>query len=305
LRSAANGRYLGYNWGPFVTRDAQPNGWYVQQQFKLEERPDGTYAIRYAGYETREPWFPANRYLTVDSDGRLALGAATAETAARFAKEVVRGGTRSAVAAATGADVAVVVVGSMPAINGRENDDRVSTALAPSQAALVKAVRAANPNTVVVLENSYPTTVDSATDIRRTATLKVKGETIPPRDLRGPVAAWTFDEYAGTTLVDTTRTAGTAVAATAAGQWVGYSDVDLRGGPCRAALRVSADAPATVEVRLDHPTRGRPLGTVTVPATGGRYAWTDVSAALRRVGGRHDVYLVFTAPVRLDTVRLS
>jgi len=482
LRGAANGRYLGYNWGPFVTRDTQPNGWYVQQQFKLEAQPDGTYAIRYAGYETREPWFPAERYLTVDSEGRLALGALTAATAARFAKEVVRGGAESAVAAAKGADVAVVVVGSMPAINGRETNDRVSTALAPSQAALVKAVRAANPNTVVVLENSYPTTINweqanvpailwtshagqetgnavagalfgdtnptgrltqtwyrsdaelpsildydiaktgmtylyhrgtplypfghglsyttfayspprvdgigvsldvtntgprsgvetvqlythlgrsraaqpvkqlrgfarvslapgrtksvriplrasdlsywdvtrgrpvveagtydilvgtSATDIRRTATLKVKGETIPPRGLRAPTAAWTFDDYSGTTLVDTTKAAGTAVAATAAGQWVRYSDVDLGGGPARAALRVSADAPATIEVRLDHPTRGRPLGTVAVPATGGRYAWTEATAALRRAGGRHDVYLVFTGPARLDTVRLS
>ncbi|GAA4455057.1 glycoside hydrolase family 3 protein [Phytohabitans houttuyneae] len=482
LRSAANGRYLGYNWGPFVTRDTQPNGWYVQQQFKLEAQPDGTYAIRYAGYETREPWFPANRYLTVDSGGRLALGAPTVATAARFAKEVVRSGTQDAVAAATGADVAVVVVGSMPAINGRETNDRVSTALAPSQAALVKAVRKANPNTVVVLENSYPTTVNweqanvpailwtshagqetgnavagalfgdtnpsgrltqtwyrsdaelpsileydiaktgmtylyhrgtplypfghglsyttfgysplrvdatgvsldvtntgrrpgvetvqlytrlghsraqqplkqlrgfarvslapgqttsvriplragdlsywdvtrgrpvvesgtydllvgsSATDIRRTATLKVKGETTPPRTLRAPVAAWTFDDYAGTTLVDTTKQAGTAVAATAAGQWVRYSDVDLGGGPGRATLRVSADAPAGVEVRLDHPTRGRLLGTVAVPATGGRYAWTEVSGALARTGGRHDVYLVFTGAARLDTVRLA
>ncbi|WP_460847971.1 glycoside hydrolase family 3 protein [Phytohabitans suffuscus] len=482
LRSAANGRYLGYNWGPFVTRDTQPNGWYVQQQFKLEAQPDGTYAIRYAGYETREPWFPPDRYLTVDSDGRLALGAPTAATAARFAKEVVRGGAESAVAAAAGADVAVVVVGSMPAINGRETNDRVSTALAPSQAALVKAVRAANPNTVVVLENSYPTTVNweqanvpailwtshagqetgnavagalfgdtnpsgrltqtwyrsdaelpsildydiartgmtylyhrgtplypfgyglsyttfaysplrvdgtgvrvdvtntgwrsgvetvqlythlgrsraeqplkqlrgfarvslapgqtksvriplragdlsywdvtrgrpvvesgtydilvgaSATDIRRTATLTVKGETIPPRDLRRPVAAWTFDGYSGTTLVDTTKASGTAVAATAARQWVRYSDVDLGAGPVRATLRASADAPARVEVRLDHPARGLLLGTVAVPATGGRYAWTEVSTALRRAGGRHDVYLVFTGAARVDTVRLS
>ncbi|MFC0533725.1 hypothetical protein [Phytohabitans kaempferiae] len=44
----------------------------------------------------------------------------------------------------------------------------------------------------------------SATDIRRTATLSVKGETIPPRGLRAPVAAWTFDDYSGTTLVPCT-----------------------------------------------------------------------------------------------------
>ena len=42
LRNAANGSYVGYNWGPFVTPDEQPNGWFVQQQFKLEPQADGT-----------------------------------------------------------------------------------------------------------------------------------------------------------------------------------------------------------------------------------------------------------------------
>jgi beta-glucosidase len=56
LRNVANGKVLGYNGGPFVTRDDQPNNWFVQQQFKLEQQPDGTYVIHYAGYETQESW---------------------------------------------------------------------------------------------------------------------------------------------------------------------------------------------------------------------------------------------------------
>ncbi len=60
LRNVANGKYLGYNWGPFVTHDDQPTGWFVQQQFKLEAQADGTYVIRYAGYETQESWFGPN-----------------------------------------------------------------------------------------------------------------------------------------------------------------------------------------------------------------------------------------------------
>jgi len=51
------------------------------------------------------------------------------------------------------------VVGSMPFINGREDHDRTTMALAESQSALIKAVHAANANTVVVVENSYPTTL--------------------------------------------------------------------------------------------------------------------------------------------------
>ena len=160
LKNVAQGRYLGYNSGPLVTRDEQPGGWYVQQQFKLEAQADGSYAIRYAGLETRESWFGANKYLTVGADGVLTLGSPTAATAAHFSKEVISSGVSAAVTAAKNAQAAVVVVGSMPYINGRETQDRTSMALAEGQDALVRAVKAANPNTIVVLETSYPETVN-------------------------------------------------------------------------------------------------------------------------------------------------
>jgi beta-glucosidase len=48
----------------------------------------------------------------------------------------------------------------MPFINGREDHDRTTMALAEGQSELVKAVRKANPNTIVVVENSYPTTLN-------------------------------------------------------------------------------------------------------------------------------------------------
>ena len=161
LRSAANGKYVGFNWDTFVNDQEQPNGWFVQQQFKLERRPSGNYVIRYAGYEAAESWSEAFRtpYLTVQPDGTLDLGAATADEATEFAKEVIISGQASAVAAARGADAAVVVVGSMPFINGREAHDRTTMALAEGQAALVRAVLAANPRTILVLETSYPQTI--------------------------------------------------------------------------------------------------------------------------------------------------
>lgn len=159
LRNVANGKYLGYNGGPFITRDDQPSGWFVQQQFKLEPQPDGTFALRYAGYDTLESWFPANKYVTVGADGRLTLGSPDAAGAAHFAREVLRSGLDEAVAAAKRADTAVVVVGSQPFINGREAHDRTSMALGTGQEALVRAVRAANPHTIVVLQTSYPDTI--------------------------------------------------------------------------------------------------------------------------------------------------
>lgn len=162
LRSVANGRYVDrFNFGAtFANRAVQPYDWFVQQQFKLEDAGDGTVVIRYVGYEKAFDWSGPEHYLTVGPDGALTLGAPTAATAARFAKETLGSGVDSAVRAATGADAAVVVVGSMPFINGREDHDRTTMALAEGQSELIRAVRQANPNTVVVVENSYPTTLN-------------------------------------------------------------------------------------------------------------------------------------------------
>ncbi len=160
LRSAANGKYVGYNFSNFKNDQAQPNGWYVQQQFALEPRPDGNFVIRYAGYETQETWFNPNHYLTLQPDGSLNLGAKTPDQATEFSKQVITSGIGSAVSAAKGADAAVVVVGSMPFINGREAHDRTDMNLASGQEALVQAVTKANPNTIVVVEDSYPTTIN-------------------------------------------------------------------------------------------------------------------------------------------------
>ncbi|MER7394593.1 glycoside hydrolase family 3 C-terminal domain-containing protein [Streptomyces sp. NPDC000151] len=156
LRNVANGKYVGYDGKAFRNDQEQPNGWYVQQQFVLERQDDGSRLIRYAGYETAADWFGDKTYLTADAAGTLRL--TTQDDAARYEAEVVRGGVEHAVEAVRGADAAVVVVGSMPCINGREDHDRADRALAAGQTALVKAVRAANPRTVVVLETSYPVT---------------------------------------------------------------------------------------------------------------------------------------------------
>ncbi|MET7397462.1 glycoside hydrolase family 3 C-terminal domain-containing protein [Dactylosporangium sp. NPDC005572] len=484
LRSVANGKTVGYNWSGFANDQAQPNGWFVQQQFKLETRADGATVLRYVGYESAFDWAPSyhNPYVVVQADGTLNLGAATAAEATAFTRSVVRSGVGDAVAAATGADAAVVVVGSMPFINGREDHDRTDLSLAEGQAALVRAVRQANPNTVVVVENSYPTALNweqanvpallwtshagqetghaladvlfgdvnpsgrltqtwyrsaadlpsitdydiigsdrtyqyftgqplypigyglsyttfhygrlsvgrstvsvdvtntgaragdevvqlythqrtsrveqplkqlrgfqkvhlapgqtrrvtfsvdpsdfrfwdvtrdrwvvedathdilvgaSSSDIRARGTLRVRGETIPPRDLRSTTSAQNFDSYSGITLVDFSKAAGTSVGASAGGQWVRYADTDLRGGPASFSGRfANPGAATTVQVRLDNPRTGPVLATLTVPSTGDPYAYTTVTGALARATGRHDVYLVFGGPVRLATFAL-
>jgi beta-glucosidase len=160
LRNVDNGRYLTGNFGPFNTASVEPDGWFVQQQFRLEEQADGTYLIQYVGYETQESWWwIPEHYVTVGADGTVGTGSKA--DAARFEREVVSNGASSAAAAAGDADAAVVVVGSHPFVHGRENHDRAGTGLGASQQALIEAVTTANPNTVVVLETSYPVTLDA------------------------------------------------------------------------------------------------------------------------------------------------
>ncbi|MFI6268550.1 glycoside hydrolase family 3 protein [Micromonospora zamorensis] len=486
LRNAANGRYLGYNWGPFLTRDEQPNGWYVQQQFKLEQQADGTVALRYVGYETKESWFGPNRYVTVGADGALTLGASTAADATHFSREVLSSGIDRAVAAAKAADTAVLVVGSNPFINGREAHDRSSTALSAGQEALVKAVTKANPRTVLVLQTSYPVTLNweqehvpaivwtthagaetghavadvlfgdrnpsgrltqtwyrsdsqlppdlleydiissgqtylynrakplypfghglsytrfrygqlrtgahsvaadgtiavsvdvtnagaragsevvqlythqrtsrdktpirqlkafqrvqlapgqtrtvtlrlpaadlahwdvtrsrwvvesstydvmvgaSAQDIWARAAVRVRGETIPARDLSRPTRAENFDRYAGVRLVDETKVRGTAVGSTAAGQWISFDGSALRPGArtFTASVARAGAGVGAVEVRLGSPT-GRLLGTATVPSTGDDYRYVSTSTELAGAAGKQDVYLVFDSALRV------
>ena len=147
LRAAANLRHVTVDDSGALINDAiRPNGWVVRETFQFVEHSPGI-AIRHIASE---------KYVTVDATGTLRATADSPDAATVFAAELVSSGLDDAIDAASEADVAVVVVGNHPLINGRETEDRVDLALPPSQEALVRAVRAANPRTVLVVQSSYP-----------------------------------------------------------------------------------------------------------------------------------------------------
>jgi len=156
LRAAANGRHVSVDdSGALVNDQSGPNGWVVRETFRFAERVDGSVVLHHLA---------SDRYVTVgaDGDGAGRHGAAVRadaqdpDAATAFDVEVVwRGADRAAEAART-ADVAVVVVGNHPMVNGRETEDRHDLALPAGQEALVRAVYAANPRTVLVVCSSYP-----------------------------------------------------------------------------------------------------------------------------------------------------
>ncbi|MGZ0153097.1 glycoside hydrolase family 3 C-terminal domain-containing protein [Kribbella sp. WER1] len=143
LRSVRNGRHLSVtDDGELVADQPGPNGWEVKQTFGLVRTAAGL-LIRH---------LHTGRYLEVGPDGTVGLGA----DGTAFGLDVVVDGAAAAAGLAARAEVAIVVVGNHPLVNGRETEDRDSLDLPAAQDRLIRTVHAANPRTVLVLSSSYP-----------------------------------------------------------------------------------------------------------------------------------------------------
>lgn len=150
LRAVTTGRHLSVDEeGVLVNDQPGPNGWEVRQTFRTEDRPRGALALRHIS---------TGRYLAFD--GEVFRLADDADAAAWLTVERVVSGAEVAAALAATADVAVVVVGDHPLVNGRETEDRLDLALPAAQQAVVRAVSEANPRTVMVISSGYPVSWD-------------------------------------------------------------------------------------------------------------------------------------------------
>ncbi len=158
LQSAETGRYLSLKDADaaLIADQDQVKSWDVHETFRLEHDPAGGDGVLLRSVLT-------GRYAVVDdADGRVGVTAETPETAERWQREVLRDGIAEAAAAARAADVAVVVLGNHPVINGRETEDRKTIALPETQDALLRAVAEVRPETALVVMSSYPYALDWA-----------------------------------------------------------------------------------------------------------------------------------------------
>jgi beta-glucosidase len=154
LRAAANGRHVSVSDdGVLVNDRPRPGGWVVRETFRLTPVGDGQSVLHHVA---------SGRYVVADAEGALFARAETPEEATLFTVELRRSGRSEAARAARAADVAIVVVGNHPLINGRETEDRTDLSLPPAQEGLLRAVHAANPRTVLVVQSSYPYAIDWA-----------------------------------------------------------------------------------------------------------------------------------------------
>lgn len=149
---APDGRYLSVAEDGRVRASAdQPGGWIVQETFRLERHGDA-HLLRHIG---------TGRQVCVAADGVQVAGA-DGENGDVFEVVFTERGEEAVARVAADADVVVVVAGNDPHINGRETEDRTTLDLPAHQERLLRAARAANPNTVLVLVSAYPYAVDVA-----------------------------------------------------------------------------------------------------------------------------------------------
>ncbi|MGW5125418.1 glycoside hydrolase family 3 C-terminal domain-containing protein [Streptomyces sp. NPDC004069] len=146
---APDGRYLSVADDGHLRASAdQPGGWVVQETFRLEPHGGG-HLLRHLG---------TGRHVCVTAEGvRVAV-----ENPEIFELVVTERGEEAVARAAGRADVVLVVAGNDPHINGRETQDRTTLRLPGHQERLLRAARAANRNTALVLVSSYPYAVDPA-----------------------------------------------------------------------------------------------------------------------------------------------
>jgi len=152
---APDGRYLSVAEDGWVRAAAdQPGGWVVQETFRLEPHENG-HLLRHVG---------TGRHVSVATDGVKVAGenAEISEPPEIFELVVVERGEDAVARVAAEADVVLVVAGNDPHLNGRETEDRTTLALPAHQERLLRAARAANPNTVLALVSAYPYAVDTA-----------------------------------------------------------------------------------------------------------------------------------------------
>ncbi|MGX1133523.1 beta-glucosidase [Streptomyces glaucescens] len=149
---APDGRYLSVAEDGRVRASAdQPGGWVVQETFRLEPHENG-HLLRHLG---------TGHHVCVAADG-LKVAAPEESEPTVFELVVAERGEDAVTRVAAEADAVVVVAGNDPHLNGRETEDRTTLRLPEHQRRLLRAARAANPNTALVLVSAYPYAVDTA-----------------------------------------------------------------------------------------------------------------------------------------------
>lgn len=155
-----------------------------------------------------------------------------------------------------------------------------------------------------VESGSYTVMIGSSSgSVALEAELQVDGEVIPPRSLRERVRAVNYDDY-DQVFVDECREGGESVRLKKDSGWIAFRDAKLGDGATQFEARVSGHIKGgEIVITLSGPD-GPVVGSCKVLPTGGRQAWTTVTAALEGVTGRQDVYLNLKGEAQISWFRI-
>lgn len=109
-----------------------------------------------------------------------------------------------------------------------------------------------------------------------------------------PIEAELYNSMSGiqTDLMD--DNGGRSVGYIENGDYIGYTGVDFGTGATGFQTRISsATSGGSIQIRLDSPNNPA-TATIAVPGTGSWGTWTDISANLSGIAGKHDLYLYFS-----------
>lgn len=179
LRAVSNGRFVTLEEGSYLIKADKKEAfsWFIRESWNFKNIRTNSEDIDLKEKESKyflNSW--NGREVTVDENGYLAVikteipakgegddaklnrkcHAVFGGKPAVFSVEIVTDGMAEAVKAAENAEKAILVIGSNPVINSKEEIDRKTLALPPFQQKLTDSVLAVNPNTAVVIVSNYP-----------------------------------------------------------------------------------------------------------------------------------------------------
>ena len=156
LRACCNGKYVTEN-GTYQAVSDTPYEWFIREWLKPEPYGD---AMRFGS------WHDCPMDIALQPDGTLRAVSHGKPTPDRLFRLVpVEDGVTRAAALAKQADVVILCLGNHPMQVARECYDRPDLELPAHQKNLLRAVQAANPNTVLTVVSSYPYALGEAMEL--------------------------------------------------------------------------------------------------------------------------------------------
>ena len=277
-------------------------GWFVKEVFKYNDISDNNFTLR--TWDNGKISFN-NELLNknVDENSDLILN-----------KKIIENGIKECTTLAANSDVAIVVVGNHPLINGKEEIDRTDLILPPSQEELIKSVYSFKLNSSdleyfdvssnnFILESGKCSILigSSSKNIKLKKDITIIGETLKPRNLSYLTKAEDYDSC-NNIILDECSLDGTCVTTSKNNlSWLKFSDVDLK-NYSNLSIEAIFNSIANIEIRIDS-INGDILGSLKITTEEIKDNWNNHICKLKPLNSINDLYLVINGDCLINSLK--